>query len=65
MDERSNAYAELGGGLGGGIRLAPRPAPARIQSVRTHRHSFDPVSGWCGCGRRDDGRAAGRPESAR
>ncbi len=21
-----------------------------------HAHNFDPVSGWCGCGYRDDGR---------
>jgi hypothetical protein len=26
----------------------------------THEHKHDPVSGWCGCGLRDDGRLINR-----
>lgn len=25
-------------------------------STGMHEHRFDPISGWCGCGYRDDGR---------
>lgn len=62
MGNGSSAYADLGGGIGGGYRPPPRPVsiPPGAVGGREHRHIFDAVSGWCGCGRRDDGRAAGR-----
>ncbi|MDF2047286.1 hypothetical protein P2P98_14055 [Microbacterium sp. Kw_RZR3] len=44
----SETYADLGGGVGSDFR----PAAAG------HRHRFDPLSGWCGCGTRDDGTLA-------
>jgi len=59
----SETYADLGGGIG---TTRPPAAPG-------HRHRFDALSGWCGCGVRDDGalapgspawRDAHRPEVA-
>ncbi|SDL30250.1 hypothetical protein [Microbacterium azadirachtae] len=56
----STAYAELGGGTGPAAERRTRRsttidrAPGRICA----RHMFDPVSGWCGCGLRDDGQTA-------
>lgn len=62
MGNGSSAYAELGGGIGTPIAWAPRPLPASGASVvadaPAHRHRFHPQSGWCGCGRRDDGSLA-------
>lgn len=50
----SETYADLGG--------AAPPQQRACPIGRTHR--FDPVSGYCGCGRRDDGRLApGSPAS--
>lgn len=43
----SEAYADLGG-------LTPSARPSRSG----HAHLFDPSSGWCGCGIRDDGQIA-------
>ncbi|MGF6822416.1 hypothetical protein M2317_001320 [Microbacterium sp. ZKA21] len=58
----SPTYADLGGGIGSttqGKRSARisrtiSPVPGRVCA----RHMFDPVSGWCGCGTRDDGALA-------
>lgn len=44
----SETYADLGGGTSA---IRPIPTPG-------HRCRPDPVSGWCGCGRRDDGKIA-------
>lgn len=57
----SAAYADLGGGL-----VSPPSAPRHRESrtvdrapgLVCERHMFDPVSGWCGCGNRDDGKLA-------
>lgn len=56
----SNAYAELGG-----LTAPPAPRPRweshgidRSPGVVCEHHLFDPVSGWCGCGTRDDGKLA-------
>lgn len=68
MGNGSSAYAELGGGIGSAALLQPRRRSGRASitvDAPAHRHSFDPVSGWCGCGRRDDGRTVGRAESVR
>lgn len=46
----SETYADLGGG----VESETRP-PSLLAS---HRHRFDPFSGWCGCGTRDDGSLA-------
>ena len=46
----SEAYADLGGGV---ASAATNPSPAN-----RHRHRFDQTSGYCGCGRRDDGALA-------
>ncbi len=63
----SEAWADLGGGL------APPERRARGQLVPRGPHvlhSFDPASGYCACGLRDDGRvgdgtpAARNPETA-
>lgn len=64
MSAVSETYADLGGGL----RSTPAPT---VRAERVHlpsaqrtpgavceRHLFDPVSGWCGCGTRDDGKLA-------
>lgn len=58
----SDAYADLGGGLQGMHRPGrhtptSRPITPTAGTVCT-RHLFDPVSGWCGCGTRDDGKLA-------
>jgi hypothetical protein len=58
MDERSNAYAELGGGLGTAFARPPRPARVPQPDPPVHVHRFHPESGWCGCGCRDDGSLA-------
>lgn len=51
----SPAYAELGGGLS----VTPLPTPSVSWTPPgTCKHMFDPISGWCGCGRRDDGALA-------
>lgn len=64
MSTISESYADLGGGL------QSLQTPAAAPSVRLQRvarpstpatcsgHLFDPVSGWCGCGIRDDGKLA-------
>lgn len=52
----SAAYADLGGGLATAARaVSPLPAP---QAPPVCSHMFDQVSGWCGCGLRDDGAIA-------
>lgn len=65
MDDRSNAYAELGGGIGSAYVRPPRPAVAVRPHPPVHRHRFDAVSGWCGCGKRDDGPVAEFSPAAR
>lgn len=63
----SPTYADLGGGLAS----AAQPGTTQPRDVRhtdtilTGRppgvcteHMFDPVSGWCSCGIRDDGKLA-------
>lgn len=56
----SEAYVDLGGGL----RSTPqRRSTARLPrqtaaNYEPHECRFDAVSGWCGCGRRDDGQIA-------
>lgn len=59
----SETYADLGGLVGSQIA----PCTPRERASRTidrspgrvcDRHLFDPVSGWCGCGVRDDGKLA-------
>jgi hypothetical protein len=61
MSAISPTYADLGGGVD-----APLPR-RRVRESRTidrspgrvcDQHMFDPVSGWCGCGLRDDGQCA-------
>lgn len=67
MSTPSRAYAELGGAVDGHPmppRIRPRgrvwpsttidPNPGRV----CDHHLFDPQSGWCGCGLRDDGQTA-------
>lgn len=61
----SEAYADLGGGLS--RATAATDAPRRFNMVEAKEtpglhalgwHMFDPISGWCGCGQRDDGATA-------
>lgn len=47
----SETYADLGGGA---VASEMRPAFGHDG----HRHRFDPLSGWCVCGTRDDGQVA-------
>ncbi len=62
MSTISPTYADLGGGLGSPpprqkrerVSLTIDRAPGRV----CDQHLFDPVSGWCGCGLRDDGQTA-------
>lgn len=57
----SETYADLGGGIGTAMRRAERPRmrpAARPAGAVCVQHMFDPVSGWCGCGIRDDGKLA-------
>ena len=68
----STAYAELGGltpprpsTRPGVLPHEPTPAAntgskrvADRDTLRDCRHLFDPLSGWCGCGLRDDGQLA-------
>lgn len=61
----SEAYADLGGGLQSPPTPAFRqadtsevPRPVGTPAGVCEQHLFDPVSGWCGCGIRDDGRLA-------
>ncbi|MDQ1084186.1 MULTISPECIES: hypothetical protein [Microbacterium] len=44
----SETYADLGG-------VSARSTPLVVNG---HRHRYDPLSGWCGCGTRDDGMLA-------
>lgn len=59
----SETYADLGGGIAVDERfelvtLTSTPvAPVQAPGVCVH-HRFDPISGWCGCGTRDDGSLA-------
>lgn len=65
MSMVSEAYADLGGGL-----RSAQPLPRATRGVVAHHpidrspgrvcntHMYDPVSGWCGCGLRDDGKLA-------
>jgi hypothetical protein len=46
----SEAYADLGGGI--------TDSPDYPSKTTHHECIFDPASGWCGCGRRDDGSVA-------
>lgn len=60
----SEAYADLGG-LTAPPPRRPRPR-SRYESTAVdyspgrvcERHMFDPTSGWCSCGTRDDGEIA-------
>lgn len=63
----SPAYAELGGGIYAPPRIQRKHPP--LPSARGRpagsspgqvcsSHMYDPVSGWCGCGIRDDGKLA-------
>lgn len=54
----SEAYADLGGGLGSIGRTAPRSHPGGAVKRSEHEHDFDTTSGWCECGRRDTGEIA-------
>lgn len=58
----SQAYAELGGGVNSPSPRRRRQFATRAPSVSPgevcDEHMFDPVSGWCGCGIRDDGAIA-------
>lgn len=53
----SEAWADLGGGRRPGVTVR-----RRVSDKAAHRahgpHTFDPQSGWCGCGLRDTGEAA-------
>lgn len=61
----SETYADLGGGLSatsGGKSYSRSERVSRTVDTShgrvCDRHLFDPVSGWCGCGTRDDGKLA-------
>lgn len=61
MSAISPAYADLGGGLDPSNAPPPRResrAVDRNPGRVCEQHMFDPVSGWCGCGIRDDGKLA-------
>ncbi|MBD3942808.1 hypothetical protein IF188_13995 [Microbacterium sp. NEAU-LLC] len=50
----SEAYADLGGG----IHTTQRETLPTFTPPAGCRHLYDPISGWCGCGRRNDGKLA-------
>lgn len=58
---RSEAWADLGGIVESDELPTPRPTrPRRARRIDDPRpvheeHMFDPDSGWCTCGVRDDG----------
>lgn len=61
----SEAWADLGGGIatahgqvGHLPHLPGRPDDADASPAPPHNHMYNPVSGWCGCGLRDDGQVA-------
>ncbi|GAA2533202.1 hypothetical protein GCM10009860_11550 [Microbacterium mitrae] len=67
MSHVSEAYADLGGGLsaaqdashqGSPNSAYPEAQPSSAPSGVCVSHLFNPVSGWCGCGLRDDGKVA-------
>lgn len=67
MSHVSEAYADLGGGLratqstagqGSPDSASPPAQPTTAPSGACVSHLFNPVSGWCGCGLRDDGKVA-------
>lgn len=53
----SETYSDLGGGT--------TATPPRSECPTGRRHRYDPTSGYCGCGRRDDGRVAPGSPAAR
>ncbi|GAB6858884.1 hypothetical protein JCM13591A_29890 [Microbacterium xylanilyticum] len=57
----SESWAELGG-LGAYVTTPSRRAVTTERAVTAipapHVHAFDGLSGYCSCGRRDDGTAA-------
>lgn len=63
MSVISETYADLGGLVGS--QIAPCTPRERVSRTIDRspgrvcdRHMFDSVSGWCGCGIRDDGKLA-------
>lgn len=59
MTTTSAAYADLGGGTSTAEVPAHRSRPVdRSPGWICPQHLFDPLSGWCGCGLRDDGQTA-------